>query len=302
MGDDREDPRRRGRLGHRRGRRRPPPRALDRAARSTACSDASARLAARRPRRRAPDGRRRRARRARRVVQRDGRQLEQLFDARRELVAWASHDLRTPLASMQAMLEAIEDGLATPEDYLPDPARAGAHADRCSSTTCSSSRASTPARSRSSCSRLPVADARRLDVCAAPARGRRAERRPRRARRRRGDRARGARTRSSACSSTCSRTRCATRPSDGSVAVLVARSDDDVLVSVEDTGDGPRAGGARPDVRPLLARRPRPLRRRAGPRPRDRPRPRRGARRPIWAENRAQGGARVSFTLPAARS
>jgi signal transduction histidine kinase len=45
--------------------------------------------------------------------------LEQLFDARRELVAWASHDLRTPLASMQAMLEALEDGLAEPEQYLP---------------------------------------------------------------------------------------------------------------------------------------------------------------------------------------
>ncbi|HJQ73650.1 MAG TPA: HAMP domain-containing protein, partial [Gaiellaceae bacterium] len=28
--------------------------------------------------------------------------LEQLFDARRELVAWASHDLRAPIASMQA--------------------------------------------------------------------------------------------------------------------------------------------------------------------------------------------------------
>ena len=39
--------------------------------------------------------------------------LEQLFDARRELVVWASHDLRTPIASMQAMLEAIEDGLAS---------------------------------------------------------------------------------------------------------------------------------------------------------------------------------------------
>ena len=45
--------------------------------------------------------------------------IEQLFDARRELVAWASHDLRAPIASMQAMLEAIEDGLATPADYLP---------------------------------------------------------------------------------------------------------------------------------------------------------------------------------------
>jgi signal transduction histidine kinase len=45
--------------------------------------------------------------------------IEQLFDARRELVAWASHDLRAPLASMQAMIEAIEDGLATADDYLP---------------------------------------------------------------------------------------------------------------------------------------------------------------------------------------
>jgi signal transduction histidine kinase len=45
--------------------------------------------------------------------------IEQIFDARRELVAWASHDLRTPLASMQAMLEAIEDGLVEPEHYLP---------------------------------------------------------------------------------------------------------------------------------------------------------------------------------------
>ena len=45
--------------------------------------------------------------------------IERLFDARRELVAWASHDLRTPLASMRAMLEALEDGLAQPDEYLP---------------------------------------------------------------------------------------------------------------------------------------------------------------------------------------
>ena len=45
--------------------------------------------------------------------------LEQLFDARRELVAWASHDLRTPLANMQAMLEALEDGLVEPDSTLP---------------------------------------------------------------------------------------------------------------------------------------------------------------------------------------
>jgi len=41
----------------------------------------------------------------------------QLEDARRELVSWVSHDLRTPLAGLRAMAEALEDGLA------PDPAR-----------------------------------------------------------------------------------------------------------------------------------------------------------------------------------
>ena len=45
--------------------------------------------------------------------------IEDVFDARRQLVAWASHDLRTPIAAVQAMLEAVEDGLATPDEYLP---------------------------------------------------------------------------------------------------------------------------------------------------------------------------------------
>ena len=45
-------------------------------------------------------------------------ELESLFDARRELIAAASHDLRTPVASITAMLEAIEDGLAEPREYL----------------------------------------------------------------------------------------------------------------------------------------------------------------------------------------
>ena len=46
--------------------------------------------------------------------------LEELFDARRELVAWASHDLRTPLAAMRAMIEAVEDGIAKPEQYMQE--------------------------------------------------------------------------------------------------------------------------------------------------------------------------------------
>jgi signal transduction histidine kinase len=45
--------------------------------------------------------------------------LERLFDARRELVAWASHDLRTPLANIQAMLEALHDGVMAPAEALP---------------------------------------------------------------------------------------------------------------------------------------------------------------------------------------
>ena len=48
-----------------------------------------------------------------------GENLKRLFDSRRELVAWASHDLRTPLANMQVMLEALEDGLGKPDEYLP---------------------------------------------------------------------------------------------------------------------------------------------------------------------------------------
>jgi signal transduction histidine kinase len=44
--------------------------------------------------------------------------LEKLFDARRELVVAASHDLRTPIASISGMLEAVEDGLADISEYL----------------------------------------------------------------------------------------------------------------------------------------------------------------------------------------
>jgi two-component system sensor histidine kinase BaeS len=47
------------------------------------------------------------------------RRLSELFDSRSELIAWASHDLRTPIASLKAMLEAVEDGVARPEELLP---------------------------------------------------------------------------------------------------------------------------------------------------------------------------------------
>src|SRR5439155_13352769 len=45
--------------------------------------------------------------------------LEDAFDARRELVAWASHDLRTPLTALQSTVEAVEDGVVEPGHYLP---------------------------------------------------------------------------------------------------------------------------------------------------------------------------------------
>ena len=39
-----------------------------------------------------------------------------LESSRRELVAWVSHDLRTPLAGIRAMVEALEDGLVEGDD------------------------------------------------------------------------------------------------------------------------------------------------------------------------------------------
>ena len=40
-------------------------------------------------------------------------EAKKLDAARRDLVAWASHDLRTPLASLRAMLDALADGVVT---------------------------------------------------------------------------------------------------------------------------------------------------------------------------------------------
>jgi signal transduction histidine kinase len=77
-------------LGDETGQFRPPalPLAAEFAALSRELADTSAKLAESRARERA---------------------LEQ---SRRQLVAWVSHDLRTPLAGLRAMAEALEDGLA----------------------------------------------------------------------------------------------------------------------------------------------------------------------------------------------
>ncbi|GII04790.1 sensor histidine kinase [Planobispora takensis] len=48
-----------------------------------------------------------------------GRERERaLEDARRELVSWVSHDLRTPLAGMRAMAEALEDGVVSDRETV----------------------------------------------------------------------------------------------------------------------------------------------------------------------------------------
>ena len=68
--------------------------------------------------------------------------------SRRQLVAWVSHDLRTPLAGIRAMSEALEDAVVV------DPAEIADYARRISRrppgcrrwwTTCSSCPGSTPA-------------------------------------------------------------------------------------------------------------------------------------------------------------
>jgi signal transduction histidine kinase len=85
-------------------------RELERTSRELAAGDLSARARVARPRE---------LEQLARATNEMAENVERLFDARRELVAWASHDLRTPLSSLQAMLEAIEDGLVEPAEYLP---------------------------------------------------------------------------------------------------------------------------------------------------------------------------------------
>ena len=224
--------------------------------------------------------------------------LERLFDARRELVAWASHDLRTPLANMQAMLEALEDGLVEPETTLPvlreqvgvlsslvDDLFELARIDAGALTL--ELRAAPLEPVVESCLRGVEADARRrgIDLAASVPDDVTARCAPEKIER----------VLFNLLTNALRHT-----PSDGSVAVRVEQVDHEVQVSVEDTGEG-LGEEARSRMFDRFWRG-------------DPARSARGAGLGlaiarglveahggrIWAEERPGGGARVSFTLPAA--
>ncbi|MGI8767910.1 MAG: sensor histidine kinase [Propionibacteriaceae bacterium] len=69
----------------------------------------------------------------RRQLEEEGRRATERAQegARRELVAWVSHDLRTPLAGIRAMSEALEDGMVdSPVEVVDYGRRIGAEANR----------------------------------------------------------------------------------------------------------------------------------------------------------------------------
>jgi signal transduction histidine kinase len=224
--------------------------------------------------------------------------IEALFDARRELVAWASHDLRTPVASIQAMLEALEDGLGEPERYLPalqEQARTlGALIDDLFEL----------ARIDAGALTLEIREWPVVGLVESCVRGLEAE-------------AAARRVKLEAEAAFGGTVRCAPEkvervlynllanalrhtPSDGAVAVRVEPLHEEVRISVEDTGEGfspeslrrafdhfwrgdPARSGGGGGLGLAIARG---LVEAQGGR--------------IWIENRSGGGARVSFTLPAA--
>ena len=227
--------------------------------------------------------------------------LEGLFDARRQLVAWASHDLRTPLANMQAMLEALEDGVGDAERYLP--------ALREQTRTLSQlvDDLFELARIDAGVLTLELRDAAVGTLVRSCLRGLEAE-----------AHARGV-TITAETDGEDTSVRCAPEkvervlfnlltnalrhtPFDGTVAVVVEPMDREVLLSVEDTGEGLPAGGSQRLFERFWRGDParskgnggsglglaiaRGLVEAQGGR--------------IWAENRPEGGARISFTLPRA--
>ncbi|HSC90543.1 MAG TPA: ATP-binding protein, partial [Gaiellaceae bacterium] len=224
--------------------------------------------------------------------------VEELFDARRQLVAWASHDLRTPLASMQAMLEAVEDGLVEPERYVP------ALKQQVDALRVLVDDLFELARLDAGVLSLELREAPLADVVRAALGGLEAEAESRHvelAARIDGDPTavcapdKVERVLLNLLTNAIRHT-----PSDGSVAVIVEPLDGEVRVSVEDTGEGIPADSTRRVFDHFWRG--------------DRSRTSetggaglglaiahglveaQGGR--IWAENVAGGGARVSFTLP----
>ncbi len=224
--------------------------------------------------------------------------LERVFDARRELVAWASHDLRTPLANMQAMLEALEDGLVEPETTVP------ALREQVRVLSLLVDDLFELARIDAGAITLELREASLAAVVTSCLQGVEVE-----------ARRRGIELEADVDSHV--RARCAPEqvervllnlltnalrhtPADGAVAVRVEPHADEVHVTVEDTGEG-LGGDAQARMFDRFWRG-------------DRARSTRGAGLGlaiarglveahggrIWAENRPGGGARVSFTLPAA--
>ena len=224
--------------------------------------------------------------------------IERLFDARRELVAWASHDLRTPLSSIQAMLEAVADGLARPEEYLP------AIRDQVRVLTALVDDLFELARIDAGVLSLELRETPLDGVVEACVRGLEAD-----------ARAKGVRLETS-FGERLPLVRCAPEkvervlsnlltnalrhtPSDGAVAVIVSAHDHAVTVAVEDSGEGLAGETAQrmferfwrgdlsrsSDGSGLGLAIAQALVEAQGGR--------------IWAENRAEGGARVSFTLQA---
>jgi signal transduction histidine kinase len=227
-----------------------------------------------------------------------GENLQRLFDTRRELVAWASHDLRTPLANIQAMLEALEDGLGTSEEYIPALREQAAVLSQLVDDLFELARIDANALTLE-LQRLPVAP-----VVSSSLRGVEAEARLRQIRLAAevGDEveARFAPDKLERVLMNLLTNALRHTPSDGSVAVRVAAFRNEVRVAVEDTGEGLDAE-ARTRMFDRFWRA-------------DRSRTGSGAGLGlaiaqglveahggrIWAENRPQGGARVSFTLPRA--
>jgi signal transduction histidine kinase len=208
--------------------------------------------------------------------------LEQLFDVRTQLVAWASHDLRTPLTSIQAMLEALEDGLAEPERYFAS-LREQVHV-----LSLIVEDLFELSRIDAGVLTLEVADTQLDPLIEACLRGVEPEAHTRK-------------IRLDADLDSALPVRCAPEkvervlynllanalrhtPTDGAVAVRVRPLANEVCVSVEDTGTGFLPEGVRGSGLGLAIARG--FVEHQGGR--------------LWHENRPDGGARISFTLPTA--